>query len=279
VILQPEQNKFPDDISLDVASNGWTKGCWATILVGYGGEWQGAYSPKWGIQIDPKYVSWRIARRILGKEKSFPEVRKMRDLVLSSGLADRAIEKLNAYLKRVDDAVKSILEDVDSSGIFAETKIPPEDLIPRDCLDASTAFKQSASVTVTVTLRGKKWTFNMKAGAKPVTTTITNGFLKDYWPEVEKPWQTPPPISTALKQAESELANRIVKAVNDSLSVAGWPGSPVMLELNRRVHKNRIEYHRNRLRIVMKQARSHGLSEDEMQTIWKENLVEAIQES
>lgn len=232
------------------------------------------------MEIDPKYVAWRIARRVFGKEKPFSEVRKMRDLVLSSGLANKAIEELNAYLKRVDDTAGLILKDVGNAEVSAETKIPPaEDLLPATVLDVSTAFTRSASVTVTVTLHGKKWVFSLKAGSKPNTTTIADSFLKDYWPEAEKSWQTPPPITEALRRAESGLTNRIVGAVNESLGIASRPGSPIMLELGRRVHMNRISYHKSRMRTVVEGARNHSLSDDEISTMWKEILVEEVQES
>jgi hypothetical protein len=272
VILQPKQNNFPDDVSLYVSSGGWSKGCWATINVSRGGEWLPAYSPKWGMKVRPEYVAWRIARRLIGSDKPFPEVRKMRDLVLSSGLASKAIDELNAYLKRVDDVAKAIVNEVGTVSISTEVKIPPG--INLTVTSMATAFSLVTIIVKVASCHGF-WSFDLKAKTRPSTTALHGAFLKDYWPEAS----CPPPVKEALRQVEAHLTDRIVEAVNCTLEAAQKSGSPTMLELARQVHQNRIESSRASFRLAVAAARRFGLSDAEISTIQEELIVEETHES
>ena len=278
MILQPNPNpNFPDDVSLHVSSNGWSKGCWATVVVGCGGEWRNAYSPKWGMKIRPEYVAWRIARRVVGRDKPFPEVRKARDLVLSSGLAHKAIVELNVYLERVKDVAKSVFDEIGAVGVSAEVQVAPT--IPTNCVNVDVAFSSAVFVTVRVKSDHNRWTFDLKEKMRPSTKEISNVFLTGHWPEATgQPWLVPPPVKKALDQAETRLASRIVDLVNRTLAEARLPGSPVMTELNRRVHDNRILASKFDMRRVVKAARGNGLSDNEISAIWKELIVEDIHE-
>ena len=275
MILQPKFS-FPDSISLNIASK-WSRGCWATIQVGRGEEWLDAYSPKWGMKVKPEYVAWRIARRILGDAKPFFKVKKVQDLVLSCGLADEAIRLMDAYLERVDAAAKLVAKELDEVEIAAKAQITNE--VPKNCLDTAMAFEGAVSVNVTVFALSGTWTWTMRAKAKPQTKGVSDSFLKNYWPEAKQDHQVPTPIKEAMSRMEADLAKRIIEVANATLTTAKQPDSFIMVELDRRVHQNRIIYHAGLLQHAVASARRHGLSDNEISTIWKELIVEDIHSS
>ena len=249
------------------------------------GTWLATYHPNLAL-IDPKRMAHRIATCIL-KDEPRHIIKSFSVALLENGVVSKALEEINNFVSNTECTVKNAVRMAESIEISADYTVNTNDsasygvdingtliasvtikIIVGFPSETKTTFRTNKTDAVIFTKRGRS--------AFPVSGNITKNLGLMVEKEYFKQWtrdEIPGPILDGINQVYKIIREKVDSVVFQSFTDA--KNSKVVHDITHANVKRKIE---GTLGEVIEKAKSSGISEEELNTMWKEALVRFVLE-